>query len=183
MNKLGAVFGVGKSESHADTTSEPLTEEEVFTILGNERRFAVLDYLTRAGGPVVFDELVEAVAADEFGISVTNLDRKQERRVYVALHQNHLPYLENEGLVTWDRSEGIVRIRDSTHIQGYVGTGKARRSWPARSALVFSFCSLFAIGVYLATGTLGVGSVTVSPISFVTILLLVVALVTWATER
>lgn len=79
-----------------------------FDILKNARRRHVLEYLREHGGPVETGDLSTYVAAREAGIDATELCSQERKRVYVALHQCHLPRLEEAGVVSLDTDDGIV---------------------------------------------------------------------------
>jgi hypothetical protein len=132
-----------------DDRSEPstVTEQELFDVLSNSRRLAALRYLANHGGSAELGTLVDAVATEEFDAAPEDLDRREERRVYVALHQNHLPYLEEVGLVEWDRSQGIVSLREAGPVRSYLAGGvrPAHRSY--RLPLALAGC---AVGLVVA---------------------------------
>lgn len=148
------MFGGTESEQEHSTMSDP----DMYTILSNPRRYAVLSYLAKEGGPVDFETLLGVVAAEEAGVPVNELSRKQERRVYVALHQNHLPYLESEGLITWDKAQSVVQISKFADIDLYLSQShRAHQSY--QLPLVLSICSLALVALYLlADGVIGVFS-------------------------
>ena len=61
-------------------------------------------------------ELAEEVAAIENDVEVDDLTYKQRKRVYVSLHQTHLPRLAEAGVVHYDKDEGIVRLTENADV-------------------------------------------------------------------
>ncbi len=86
---------------HAD-----LTEPQIHRLLSNDRRRLALSCLRERAGPVAVRALSEAVAAAESG--TTPAPRPVRASVYTALHQTHLPTLENLGVVSYDRERRTV---------------------------------------------------------------------------
>lgn len=183
MVSLQPAFTLSFDAPTREDESDSVTDQEMYTILSNGRRFAVLQRLADHGGPMEFGELVETVAADEFDVPVGDLDQKQERRVYVALHQNHLPYLEEHGLVEWNRNRGVVRLADATSLDRYLERTDQRGPRSFRSALGLSLLSLCVAVVYLADIGAAFDSAFFDPLLVVTLLLFVAAGVTWLRER
>lgn len=94
-------------EKSTGRPAEP-TEQEVFDILSNRRRryalYALLDDDTATIG-----SLAEQIAAWENDATVDEVTPTERKRVYTALQQSHLPKLERNGLITFDRESGQVR--------------------------------------------------------------------------
>ena len=163
--------------------TDGVTEHEMFTTLSNARRLLVLRYLLDVDEPTDLGTLVESVASEEFDVPVADLDRKQERRIYVALHQNHLPYLEEKALIEWDRSRGIIALRDAASVERYLGATNAPPAQSYRSPLVLSLCSLGLVAGYLAEFTAGLGVTTLGVLAVVTAAVLFATGAVWTTER
>jgi hypothetical protein len=85
-----------------------LSKDDTFHILQNERRRRVLQYLAGADGAVDMRDIAEQVAAWEHDTTVQQLTSDQRQRVYIALYQSHLPKLADFGLITYNRSRGVV---------------------------------------------------------------------------
>jgi hypothetical protein len=87
--------------------------DDVFELLGNERRRHVIALLTespRDGEMWTLGDLAEEIAAVETGTSVSQLSSQQRRRVYISLYQGHLPTLDGAGVIDYDdRSGDVVR--------------------------------------------------------------------------
>jgi len=74
---------------------------EVMEILRARRRRVVLDALDREG-EATFGDLVDYAAREIHGLGYSTTERK---RLYVALYQNHLPKLDDYGVVSFVGSE------------------------------------------------------------------------------
>jgi len=76
---------------------------EILTMLRNERRRRVLTFLAGCDRPMPKKVITDAIAEKEFG---GNYKSKDRTRVYVALHQTHIPKLTDAGLIgTTDRND------------------------------------------------------------------------------
>lgn len=96
------------------TTPEPpavetLSKDQIFHLLQNERRRLALTYLQGVDEEVKMRDVAEQVAAWEHDTTVEALDSDQRQRVYIPLYQNHLPKLDEEGVIEYDQSRGVVR--------------------------------------------------------------------------
>jgi hypothetical protein len=97
----------------ADSVSEQrLSDDKVFHLLQNRRRRNVIRYLSDAEGTVSMRDIAEQVAAWEHDTSVAALDSDERQRVYIPLYQNHLPKLDEEGVIEYDQSRGTVKRTD-----------------------------------------------------------------------
>lgn len=96
------------SRSEESSQGPGLSKDDTFHILQNERRRRVLQYLSEADGAVDMRDIAEQVAAWEHGTTVQKLTSDQRQRVYIALYQSHLPKLADFGLITYNRSRGVV---------------------------------------------------------------------------
>ncbi|WP_254535486.1 DUF7344 domain-containing protein [Halomarina litorea] len=92
----------------ADAAEEP-DEDDLFDLLSNRRRRYALHYLKQRGGTVELRDLAEQVAAWEYDSAVRDLDRRERKRVKTALHQFHLPKMDDVGVVEYDARLGRVR--------------------------------------------------------------------------
>jgi len=95
-----------------NATTDVLSADDVYTTLSNRRRRYVLDHLKKSKGPVSLRELSESVACRENGITPVELTRQQRKRVYTALHQTHLPKMDDLGIVRYDRHRTTVELSD-----------------------------------------------------------------------
>lgn len=74
----------------------------------NTRRRYALYYLHKRDGPVELKELVRQVAAWENFCDPEDGPSSKRNSVYSSLHQTHLPYLEECGLVEFDRGANEI---------------------------------------------------------------------------
>jgi len=77
--------------------------DDVFEVLAAERRRYALYVLCRRSGKVAVPELADAVASSAGA---------NPARVTAELYHVHLPKLAEEGVVEYDREDGIVRYED-----------------------------------------------------------------------
>ena len=97
------------TEQVPEPSPEPeLSQDDVFHLLQTPRRRYVLRYLKEREGPVEMRDIAEQVAAWENGTTVEALTSDERQRVYIPLYQSHLPKLDEEGVVEYDQSRGIV---------------------------------------------------------------------------
>lgn len=89
-----------------------LSDDKVFHLLQNRRRRNVIRYLSDAEGTVSMRDIAEQVAAWEHDTSVAQLSSDERQRVYIPLYQNHLPKLDEEGVIEYDQSRGTVKRTD-----------------------------------------------------------------------
>ncbi|MCU4924881.1 ArsR family transcriptional regulator [Halobacteria archaeon AArc-dxtr1] len=80
--------------------SEPLGESDVFHILGNDRRRAIVQLLAEAGDRVDVSDVATEIA-DRESDSAT-VPNNLYKSVYVSLQQTHLPQLEEDAVIQYD---------------------------------------------------------------------------------
>ena len=94
----------------------PLEPDERFHLLQTERRRSVIEYLRDAetddDGHVWMRDIAEQVAAWENDTSVAQLSSTERQRVYIPLYQNHLPKLDEAGVIEYNQSRGTVTPTD-----------------------------------------------------------------------
>jgi len=93
----------------ADARPETPSRAELFEVLQNDRRRAVLECL-RADGAAPVTDLTGRVAAKEGDAEPEAVPEQRRKSVYVSLYQNHLPKLDRTGLVEYDRDDGTVAL-------------------------------------------------------------------------
>jgi hypothetical protein len=99
----------GESEREVDAEPEKISADELFHLLQNRRRRDVLRYLRGSDGQVRMRDIAEQVAAWEHDKEVSQLRSKERQRVYIALYQEHLPKLDEAGVIVYNKSRGIVK--------------------------------------------------------------------------
>ncbi|NGM71231.1 helix-turn-helix transcriptional regulator [Natronolimnobius sp. AArcel1] len=87
--------------------SESLAESEVFHILGNDRRRAIVQLLARESAQIdVSDVATEIAETESDSASVPN---NLYKSVYVSLQQTHLPQLEEDGVIEYDSDAKTIQ--------------------------------------------------------------------------
>jgi DNA-binding transcriptional ArsR family regulator len=98
-----------------------IAESDIYHLLSNPRRRETLTVLLRRSNEITLRDLSEEIAATEAG--VTPAPRPLKQSVYNALHQTHLPKLDEFGLVTYDADRKIVRpCRQMRYVNRYMDT-------------------------------------------------------------
>jgi hypothetical protein len=100
---LSPEFGGDPTETVA-----PLSKDDTFHLLQNERRRMALAYLNEQTGTVEMRDVAEQVAAWENDTTVQQLHSDERQRVYIALYQTHLPKLDDEGVIDYNQSRGLI---------------------------------------------------------------------------
>ncbi|QOS13874.1 hypothetical protein DEQ92_16320 [Haloferax sp. Atlit-6N] len=144
-----------------------LGKDEIYHLLQNERRRKVLEYLRDREGPVQMRDIAEQVAAWEHDTTVQALMSDQRQRVYIALYQAHLPKLDEEGVIDYNQSRGIVEKTPlanelAAHLElpdddDDETDGESERPWGAYYLSVSGLSTLF-IGAS-GLGLFGFGSI------------------------
>lgn len=103
----------GESETNigADSTAEdssPVQVGQVFEILKNDRRRAVLRYMRDVEEEVRLGELAERIAAWECDKDVSQITSSERKRVYVGLYQSHLPKMADVGAISYNKPRGKI---------------------------------------------------------------------------
>jgi len=94
-------------------TEKELTKDLAFEILYNRRRRDVITHLRENGGTATISDLAEYIAAKENETTVDALSSSERKCVYVGLYQNHLPMMDDAGVVSYNKDRGIVELRES----------------------------------------------------------------------
>ncbi len=132
---------------------------EISSILGNSRRMLMIEYLRSSEGMAELRDVVEYIAERE-----GNTTRRHRKSVYVSLVQTHIPKLEREGVITFNR--GVVKlIRVPEDVTVYMETvNKNDISW---SSFYIGLSLIFlAAAIYLGNPQLAVASVIYTVIGF-----------------
>jgi hypothetical protein len=105
-----ADLGGGSPDDRTDDGSgeSNLSPEDTYEVLSNARRRHIIHYLLQQEGGISLRELSRQVAACENDIEPAAVTSKQRKRVYTALHQSHLPKLDDTGIVEYDSDRSMV---------------------------------------------------------------------------
>ena len=87
--------------------SEPLAESEVFHILGNDRRRAIVQLLAEEAGQVDVSDIASEIAASE--TDTTPVPNNLYKSVYVSLQQTHLPQLQEDAVIEYDSDAKTIQ--------------------------------------------------------------------------
>lgn len=134
-----------------------LTPDVVFEVLSNSRRRATLYVLRTRSDVGSVAELADQITAMENDVPVSEVTRRERKRVYVSLYQTHVPKLETVGLV--EREDGELRPTARAHrIDRFLPdeTSTPRLSeWVGAVSVgtIFSSVALAIIGVSMAVAT------------------------------
>jgi hypothetical protein len=104
------VCGGGETDSTKDT---------IFMILRSSRRRLILHYLEESEGTRTRGELARYVAAAEEGVEMSQVTTTDRKRVYVSLHQTHLPTMDDVGIIDYDKDRGTVELREANAREFY----------------------------------------------------------------
>lgn len=128
-----------------------LSEDEIFDVLRNSRRRAVIAYLLEEERASV-KELTKQVGADEYDVDADELSPEQHKRVYTGLYQCHLPRLDDLGVVDFEKEDKVVSLRESaSQLEPYL-----QRNGGSRVAR-FELVGAVAVASLVTLGILGVG--------------------------
>lgn len=150
---VGGTNGATTSSGGTDRASG-LPDSVVFDMLSNARRRYVLASLQDTD-EVTVRELSRDIAAWENEVEPSAVTSTQRKRVYTALHQTHLPRLDEYGVVEYDRDRAEVRATERLDVfRSYLGeSGGDDRNWPR-----------YYLGIGLATVALAVGVMAEIPV-------------------
>lgn len=123
----------GCPQPRADAIGEhTLGIDDVFATLASIRRREVVhDLAQRPEGTAAVEELVDRLVSREADLSDEQPADHRER-VAAALYHNHLPRLDELGVVEFDRRSGVVRFRGDAAVEEWIEHAAAL-SLPGRS--------------------------------------------------
>ncbi|WP_265107847.1 DUF7344 domain-containing protein [Halosolutus halophilus] len=87
--------------------TESLAESEVFHILGNDRRRAIVQLLAAESGTVDVSDVATEIAANES--DTTPVPNNLYKSVYVSLQQTHLPQLQEDAVIEYDSDAKTIQ--------------------------------------------------------------------------
>jgi hypothetical protein len=85
-----------------------IERDELFKLLGNERRRHAVEFLRSQGEPVSLDTLATHIAARENDRPAAEVTASERKRVYTSLQQTHLPRMDEAGAVEFDKERGTI---------------------------------------------------------------------------
>lgn len=129
--------------------AQELDREEVLDVLSNQRRRYALHYLKWHGEETDVRDLAEHVAAWENETEVDRLSYADRKRVQNALHQFHLPKMDNRGFVEYDARRGTVQLSPQVAATDFYVDVLPKRDIPWG----FYYLGLSGISLILLTGS------------------------------
>lgn len=92
------------------TPSQSISKGDLYHLLQNPRRRAVLRYLLAHADREQFRmrDLAEEIGAWEHDTTVQALTSDQRQNVYIALYQSHLPKLDAHGIIAYAQNRGKI---------------------------------------------------------------------------
>ncbi|MDQ2052131.1 ArsR family transcriptional regulator [Natronolimnohabitans sp. A-GB9] len=87
--------------------TDSLEESEVFHILGNDRRRAIVQLLAEESGQVDVSDIASEIAASE--TDTTPVPNNLYKSVYVSLQQTHLPQLQEDAVIEYDSDAKTIQ--------------------------------------------------------------------------
>lgn len=93
--------------------SATLSRDDIFETLSNQRRRYVFHYLKGENREVYLLELAEHAAAWENGTTIDELTPTDRKLMKTALHQHHLPRMDENGFIEYDPQRRTVRLSDA----------------------------------------------------------------------
>lgn len=108
-----------------------LDPDTAFALLSNQRRRHVLCLLAERDEELPLGDVAREIAARMNDVEPEAVEEGTYRSVYVALYQNHVPRLDEVGVVEYDADERTARIaknRKTWELLQYAGVD-CDRSW------------------------------------------------------
>ncbi|ELY54883.1 DUF7344 domain-containing protein [Natronococcus jeotgali] len=132
--------------------TDSLEESEVFHILGNDRRRAIVQLLAGEPGQIdVSDVATEIASTESDAASVPN---NLYKSVYVSLQQTHLPQLQEDDVIEYDSEAKTIRPGPNfDDVLGYVDGETSDRSSTLRLHLGICLLGLLLIAIAGLDGT------------------------------
>lgn len=158
------------AQGDVDEQNELLEKDDIFHILQNQRRRDSLRYLKKADETVRMRDLAEQVAAWEHDTTLQALTSDERQRVYIALYQSHLPKLDEEGIINYNQSRGIVeRTEQAAQLDPYLGDSDDDEATDAQSTMLDKRGSYYGGVLGLSTLLLGGAALNLSLLSLLSV--------------
>lgn len=105
--------GGKRTQSSRESDGGEPSRDEIFQIVSNQRRRHVVHYLRQQDRAVELRELSTQISAWENEEPPAAVTHDERRRVYTALRQNHLPKMDESGVVDYDADRGVIEPSDA----------------------------------------------------------------------
>ena len=103
---------MGVAQAKGDEEAQPSTrvsEDELFDVLSNHRRRYAVHVMKREDAErLELGPMAEQIAAWENDVALSEVGYEERKRVYTALQQQHLPMMDDAGVVEFDKDRGVV---------------------------------------------------------------------------
>lgn len=134
-----------RTDSTENQTDEmAFTADDVLTVISNERRRYLLEYLQNQPGPVQLSKVAEQIAAWENDTTENEVTYDQRKSVYTSLLQFHCPKMDDLDVVEFDQRDATVELAENS-LQMQIELTSDDGVW----RFVFSYLSI-SVGVGLA---------------------------------
>ncbi|MFH5801814.1 hypothetical protein [Haladaptatus sp. CMAA 1911] len=114
MGVISISYPEGETGQRTDQTIQQM--EDAYDVLANARRRKLLEILNSHGESIEVSKLAGLIAAWENNSSVDEISCREQKIVYTALTQRHLPRLERMNVVDYDKRHQTVRKTEKVNI-------------------------------------------------------------------
>jgi len=100
-----------------DVESNVVTDDaDAWDVFRNRRRRQVIAEVANSDTQETLTtrEVAEQIAAYEHDTRVRELSSKQYKRAYIPLYQDHLPKLDNAGIIDYNQNRNTIRATEKT---------------------------------------------------------------------
>lgn len=140
-------------ETHHDVVD--LEIGEIFELLKNERRRRVIEYLkTQEDSSTSLSRLAKHIAALENDVDEGQVSSAQRKRTYISLYQNHLPKLDDYGVIEYHQNRGTAELRETTQLDPYIEVGEPEVDHRLDVYIALSVGGIVGLGI-LGAGPFG----------------------------
>ncbi|EJN61296.1 DUF7344 domain-containing protein [Halogranum rubrum] len=146
MSERHDYWYMAEGETVAQTETGGVETGEVFQTLSNQRRRFVVHALEQEQGALELRTLSTQVAAWENDKEPAAVNSQERRRVYNSLQQVHLPQMDDDGLVEYDKRSGTIEpTADIADLQLYLEVVRGNDiPWSTYYLLLGFFSMVFA---------------------------------------
>lgn len=89
-----------------------INEDKLFSLFSNRRRRFVLDIISKSGGTAKIGEIADKIVDWETKADFDSLSSSR-KNVYTSLQQNHLPKMEEAGVIQYNKEIGTVELTEN----------------------------------------------------------------------
>lgn len=88
--------------------------DAVLSLFAERRRRLAVSCLEQHEEALSLADLAEDIAIEETDASRSDIDRQDVSHVYLNLYHNHVPRLEDHGIVEYEQERGLIRLSEGT---------------------------------------------------------------------